>query len=600
MRASAEDVRVSNPTAAERELLGALDGTNTISDLEARFGAGEVCETLAQMRELFLLEDAADYDAVPAAELERFDRQLRYFSDIGEGGPSPSECQERLRAASVAVLGVGGLGGRAAWELAACGVGELRLIDCDRVEVSNLNRQIQYTEADLGLQKAEVTAARLRAFNSQIRVTAASRRMESQADIADFIDGADLVIDAADWPAHEIEFWCNGACFSAGIPYLAMSHFPPIARVGPLYVPGHTGCFQCQVIRYRREYPLFDVAIAQRRAIQSPAATLGPACGLVGGLIGMEALHFLTGLVEPAALGVAFTYDLRTMAVEQELITAEPSCPVCSHLAIQREVAVYSELVTAKGTYDAFAPVYDDFNHNYRYEKWTMRLLSAAESTGLVGGRRRLLDVGCGTGLSFLPMLGRGWKVTACDISPAMLERAAEKVEGETVELLVADMRALPIIHGDFDLIWAVNDAINYLGSAKELTATLTGMAKNLIERGRIVFDVNTMLNYQRFFSSDHDVSTDAGILKWRGLTKAAALRPSAFIEARLEVASNGTTHVHRQRHFSNAEILAAIGAAGLECLAVLGEDDGELQEGLDESMHTKGVYVCSHATAAG
>jgi len=332
MRASAEDIKVSCPTTAERALLEALDGSHTTCQLEERFGSDEVRETLAQMQELFLLEDAADYDLVPPSELDRFDRQLRYFSDIAEDGPSPSECQERLREASVAVLGVGGLGGRAALELAACGVGELRLIDGDRVEVSNLNRQIQFAERDVGSVKVEAMAARLRAFNSEIQVSATYRRLDSQAQLGAFIAGADLVIDAADWPAHEIEFWCNAACFEAGIPYIGMSHFPPVARVGPLYVPGQTGCYECQIIRYRREYPLFETATAQRRATQSPAATLGPACGLIGGLVGVEALHYLTGLVTPAALGVAYTYDLRTMAVELEPIEPEPSCPVCSHL----------------------------------------------------------------------------------------------------------------------------------------------------------------------------------------------------------------------------------------------------------------------------
>ena len=230
------------------------------------------------------------------------------------------------------MLGVGGLGGWSAWALACCGIGEMWLVDGDRVEVSNLNRQILYTEADVGLLKVEVAAARLRAFNSAARITATARRLESQLEIADFIAGADVVIDAADWPAHDIERWCNSACFEAGIPYITMSHFPPIARVGPLYVPGVTGCFACQETAYRREYPLFDVAVEQRRAQPSPAATLGPACGLIGGQVGMEVMHLLTGLAEPSTLGNAQIYDLRTMVAKREAVVPEPDCPVCGHL----------------------------------------------------------------------------------------------------------------------------------------------------------------------------------------------------------------------------------------------------------------------------
>ncbi|HYQ78990.1 MAG TPA: TOMM precursor leader peptide-binding protein [Solirubrobacterales bacterium] len=333
LRPSADnDIRIEQPDAEERRLLAAVDGESTLEELRAEFGAAAVDDLIAQLGELEVVEDAADDELLPAGELERFDRQLRYFSDVGSGGITASQCQERLREAKVAVLGVGGLGGWSALALACTGVGEMWLIDGDRVELSNLNRQIQYSEADIGELKVERTAARLSAFNSEMKVTTEARRLESEADIAEFIAGSDVVIDAADWPAHDIERWCNAACFEAGIPYITMSHFPPIARVGPLYVPGVTGCFVCQEIGYRREYPLFDIAVEQRRAKPSPAATLGPACGLIGGQVGMEVLHLLTGLSKPSTQGVAHIYDLRTMDVKREPVVPEPECPICGQL----------------------------------------------------------------------------------------------------------------------------------------------------------------------------------------------------------------------------------------------------------------------------
>ncbi|HEV2790706.1 MAG TPA: ThiF family adenylyltransferase, partial [Solirubrobacterales bacterium] len=199
LRPSADsDIRIEKPDGEERRLLAAVDGERTLEELRAEFGAKEVDDLIAQLQELEVVEDAADDELLPAGELARFDRQLRYFSDIGTAELTPSECQRRLREAKVAVLGVGGLGGWAAWALACCGVGEMWLIDGDRVEVSNLNRQILYTEADIGLLKVECAAARLRAFNSGARITAAARRLESEEEIAEFIAGSDVVIDAAD------------------------------------------------------------------------------------------------------------------------------------------------------------------------------------------------------------------------------------------------------------------------------------------------------------------------------------------------------------------------------------------------------------------
>jgi bacteriocin biosynthesis cyclodehydratase domain-containing protein len=326
------DVKIEQPDDEDLRLLAALNGERTLVQLQEEFGEGTVLTTLAQLTEMAVIEDAADDDRVEPEEFARFDRQLRYFSDIGADDLAPSECQRRLREAKVAVLGVGGLGGYVAWALACCGVGEMWLIDGDRIELSNLNRQILYNESEIGLLKVEVAAARLRAFNRTSRITATARRLDSEVEIADFIAGADLLVDAADWPAYDIERWCNNACFEAGIPYITMSHFPPIARVGPLYVPGETGCYACQETAYRRQYPLFDAAIEQHRAKTSPAAMLGPACGLIGGQVGLEVMHYLTGLTRPATQGVAHIYDLRTMEVEREVVVPEPDCPVCGHL----------------------------------------------------------------------------------------------------------------------------------------------------------------------------------------------------------------------------------------------------------------------------
>jgi len=329
------DVHIEKPDEEGRRLLAALDGERTREELDEEFGEEEVGDLLAQLEELGLVEDAADDDLIADDVVARFDRQLRYFSDISTG-PTPSQCQARLEAARVAVLGVGGLGGWSALTLSCCGIGEMLLVDFDRVELSNLNRQVLYTEADIGRLKAEAAAERLASFNSRMRIDVMAKRLGSEAEIAATIDGYDLVIDAVDWPAHDIERWVNSACFAAGIPFIAMSHFPPIARVGPLYMPGRTGCFACQEIGYRRTYPLFDVAVEQRRAKPSPAATLGPACGLIGGQVALDIMHHLTGLAEPSTLGLGHIYDLRTMEVEHEAVVPEPGCPVCGHMQPER------------------------------------------------------------------------------------------------------------------------------------------------------------------------------------------------------------------------------------------------------------------------
>ncbi|HWB68410.1 MAG TPA: class I SAM-dependent methyltransferase, partial [Solirubrobacterales bacterium] len=163
------------------------------------------------------------------------------------------------------------------------------------------------------------------------------------------------------------------------------------------------------------------------------------------------------------------------------------------------------EKEAAKLAYEAIAPVYDEFTAHHDYELWLGGLLPELERHGLAG--RRLLDVGCGTGKSFLPMLARGWEVTACDISAGMLAQAHEKAAGRA-RLSVADMRELPRF-GEFDLIWCLDDAVNYLLSREELELALSGMAANLAPNGLLMFDVNTLLTYRTFFASEEVVESN-------------------------------------------------------------------------------------------
>jgi bacteriocin biosynthesis cyclodehydratase domain-containing protein len=323
------DLCIERPDAVARALLAALDGKRTVAELERDFGAERVREALSSLGQADLVEDAADDDLVPDRERRRRDRQLRYFSEVGGRAAAPSECQRRLREARVVMLGVGGLGSWASYALVCCGIGELVLVDHDRVEESNFNRQILYRERDIGRVKVEAAAEALRAFDSACEVTAVERQIESVDDVRDLAERADIVVNSADWPPHDIERWVNAACFAAGVPFITLSHSPPVGRVGPLYVPGETGCFECQEASYREAFPLYDELVEQRRGRPSPAATLGPVCAFVGGQVALEVLHQLTGLFPPASLGRAQIYDLRTMAVSREEVPRVPGCPVC-------------------------------------------------------------------------------------------------------------------------------------------------------------------------------------------------------------------------------------------------------------------------------
>jgi SAM-dependent methyltransferase len=254
----------------------------------------------------------------------------------------------------------------------------------------------------------------------------------------------------------------------------------------------------------------------------------------------------------------------------------------------------------AEIAYEAIAPVYDDFTAHHNYDPWLAELLSYLAPLGLTG--RRLLDVACGTGKSFIPMLDRGWEVAACDISASMVELARAKV-GERARLSVADMRQLPRL-GEFDLVWCLDDAVNYLLSGEELEQALEAMLANLKpETGLLMFDTNTLQTYRTFFAEEVEVEKNGRRLLWHGHSAPDAA-PGSISEAVFEVEPAGggngppiAPESHRQRHFPADEVTAALERAGYECLAVHGmSTDGILRQPLEEERHTKAVYIARAA----
>jgi molybdopterin/thiamine biosynthesis adenylyltransferase len=325
-----EDLQVED-TPQARALLAALDGRTPLEllpDLLAVDGAG-LRDSVRALWDVGVLEDAADDDVLAPALRERYEGQLRYFADMAAPGVSRAAPQLCLQHARVVVIGVGGLGSWAALSLACTGIGRLDLIDGDVVELGNLNRQVLFREADLGRAKVDAAADTLQGFNAELELRTHRRMIDSAQELEPLIAGADVVVDAADWPPHLIERRINAACFATGVPYIAMSQFPPKVRIGPLYVPGRTGCYACGEQRLRRDYPLFDELVAVRSQRPSGAATFGPACALIGSCVATEIVHRLTGVCEPQTVGAALELDLRTLTATRLPVAHSADCAVC-------------------------------------------------------------------------------------------------------------------------------------------------------------------------------------------------------------------------------------------------------------------------------
>ena len=256
----------------------------------------------------------------------------------------------------------------------------------------------------------------------------------------------------------------------------------------------------------------------------------------------------------------------------------------------------------AAEAYERLAPFYDELTREHDYEAWTSALEAAARRFGLRG--RRLLDVACGTGKSFLPFLERGYTVTACDLSAEMAALAAAKAPG--ADVFVADVRTLERL-GSFDLITWLDDSVNYLLEQDELEGALESLAANLAPDGVLVFDVNTLSTYRSTFARDMTLEGAGLFLAWRGGCHGseepgclAELVVEAFSELDPGVYERVTTR-HLQRHHTRPAVETALAAAGLAALGVFGQlPDGSLEERAGELDHHKLVYLAQRVAKGG
>jgi SAM-dependent methyltransferase len=250
----------------------------------------------------------------------------------------------------------------------------------------------------------------------------------------------------------------------------------------------------------------------------------------------------------------------------------------------------------AAASYDTLAPYYDAYTRHSNYPFWVRALEALARRHGLRG--RRALDLGCGTGESIGPLLELGYEVVGCDVSGEMVEQARRKLAG-AVQLVVADMRALPNL-GHFDLVWSVNDGVNYLTEPGDLATVFAGVCERLAPGGIFLFDLNTLRLYAKEFAASAVRTTDSLVMAWIG---SGEERPAAgeVVETTLEIFEHdddtglwrrATSH-HRQRHHPFDEARRALEEAGLRVLAVHGlNDEAAIEDALDERRHRKAIFV--------
>jgi len=262
-------------------------------------------------------------DRLSSEELEVYSRQL-VLDEIGYEG------QLRLKGGRVLLAGVGGLGSPIAFQLAAMGVGYLRIVDRDIVSTSDLHRQYLYDVNSIGLPKVEVAASKLEALNPRIRVDPAPISIKSW-NVEDLVRGVDVVVDGLD--SIEARYLINRACIRAGIPYVYGGAVETHGNVSTI-IPGETPCLECFNPNLRDE-DLPKCAVV---------GVYTPVLGVTASIEASEAVRILMGK-KPRLAGKLLYIDASEMSFDEVILARFEGCPVCGGSAEGGPPIIGRELV---------------------------------------------------------------------------------------------------------------------------------------------------------------------------------------------------------------------------------------------------------------
>jgi molybdopterin/thiamine biosynthesis adenylyltransferase/SAM-dependent methyltransferase len=376
---------------------------------------------------------------------DRYDRHRLYYRMLGVAG----DPQERLRQATVGLIGMGGIGSQLAIHLAAAGVGRLIVTDGDRVELSNLTRQTLYRETDVGRLKVEAAAARLAELHSDLTVETIAQQFETPALAKAVAERADMVLLSADRPA-SVHAWTNSACLMVGIPFSAAGYIEGHGCVGPLLHPPTTPCYECiqvsaDALPEQLLYPASVRGAAVELNPRFQAPSYGPLNGLVAAIQANEALRWLLG-APLATLGRRLLVDSRSYEVTWEDFQVTSSCRSCGRVSEEA------------GTWDLIAGQYQDERESHSFNSVLLDSLVPSLLPPIAG--KRVADIGAGSGQITVRLSAYGAHVDAYEPAAAMrqlLEQRASAITPGLLRVLDAGLEELAQNPEAYDVIICLN-----------------------------------------------------------------------------------------------------------------------------------------------
>lgn len=284
---------------------------------------------LEVLDDICLIENDIEAEALTEWQRVRYNNNLNFFNIKSDLGHSKESFQKKLIDSKILVLGMGGLGSNLLMQLSGLGVGNIKCLDCDIVELKNLNRQVLYSEEFIGQRKTEVGINRLSNFNTNITYESFDKRIESMEDLKGLITkDLDFVFCAADYPPLKINSWVNKLCNENKVPFISGGVG---LACGSFYavVPSETACLECYYQYIKENHGEFIEAF-KTSPIDFNAAIM-PNIALLASMMSSEFLRIFLNISEPISVGRKVIVNFLTSEITFDNTWMRNSqCPVCS------------------------------------------------------------------------------------------------------------------------------------------------------------------------------------------------------------------------------------------------------------------------------
>lgn len=346
---------IKNPAPWIVELLNLLDGSKTVDMifqlLQKQGFALSFEEMIAILKKLqdksFLEEGALQSHNLSAEELERYHRQIIYFSLVEKNGHNGFSYQEKIKNQHIAIFGVGGWGSWMALNLCAAGVGELTLIDGDVIERSNLNRQILFETADIGKSKVKVAATKLKNLNPNVTINIIPKKVTStETEIETILKSCTFAVLAwtnlSYFKENTVEGQIHNIAAKHHIPVIEIGADPLFVSVGPIFTnDGNSVCFECVKQKVLKDHYSLDDTI---RSFQDKRLTdnrknlnkllysyqTAASLSIMSGLATEQLIKYVTGCEKTVLLSQQFKFSLQDYELTKEQFFSSRSCKACN------------------------------------------------------------------------------------------------------------------------------------------------------------------------------------------------------------------------------------------------------------------------------